>query len=138
MRTFYIFKINQELSILLKEKPYTLYKTLESIYLMDKENINMGKELLESVSEKIDTYAYNKLLYEKNKDNDFYMKIGNNHRIFNKYRIEETNIVVKNTHILMTTNVLAKNISTFLPTNDLFVCDFQNRDYFWISKLVSC
>ncbi len=138
MRTFYIFKINKELSTLLSDRPYTLYKTLESIYLMDKENISMGKELLEKVTVQIDTLAYNKLIYEMNKDNDFYMKIGNSHRVFNKYRIEETNILVKRTHILMTTNVLVKNIHSFLPTNDLFVCDFQNRDYFWLSKLVSC
>ena len=137
VRTFYIFKINKELSILLGESPYTLFKALESIYLMDKENVGVGRELLEQVSNLINTDAYNRLIYEKNKDNDFYQKIGNRHRIYNKYRQEETIITVKNTHILLTTNVLPKNINLFLPTNDLFVCDFANRDYFWLSRLVA-
>ena len=138
MRTFYIFKINKEFSLLLKENPYTLYKTLENIYLLDKESISIGKDLLEQVASLINIDAINKMIYEKNKDNDFYMKIGSNHRIYNKYRDEETIITVKNTHIYLTTNVLPKNIHLFLPSKDLFVCDFQNRDYFWLSKLVSC
>ena len=136
MRTFYIFKINRELSILLLENPYTLYKTLENIFLMNRESVSLGKEILEQVANIIDAKTYNEMIYEKNKDNDFYMKIGNKHQIYNRYRDEETTIIVKNTHILMKTNVLPKNIKYFLPTNDLFVCDFVNRDYFWLSQLI--
>ncbi len=137
MRVFYIFKINRELSILLLDSPYTLFRSLEGIYLLDKDAVSLGRDMLEQISCKIDVLNYNKMLYEKNKDNDFYMKIGNHHRIYNKYRAEETNIYVKNTHILLTTNVLPKNIASFLPSNDLFVCDFENRDYFWLNKLVT-
>ena len=125
------------MSILLLNSPYNLYKTLESIYLLDKTSVGVGREILEQVSSLINTNMYNKMLYEKNKDNDFYMKMGSSHRIYNKYRAEETIITVKNTHILMTTNVMPKNIKMFLPTNDLFVCDFENRDYFWLSQLVA-
>lgn len=125
------------MSILLLNSPYNLYKTLESIYLLDKTSVGVGREILEQVSSLINTNMYNKMIYEKNKDNDFYMKMGSSHRIYNKYRAEETIITVKNTHILMTTNVMPKNIKMFLPTNDLFVCDFENRDYFWLSQLVA-
>jgi len=137
VRTFHIFKINKELSILLDESPYNLYKTLEGIYLLNKENVSYGAYLLEQVISFIDIEKYNKLLYEKNKDNDFYMKIGNYHRIINKYREETTKITVKKTYILVESNVLAKNISLFFPSNDLFVCDFANKDYFWLSKIVA-
>ena len=122
MRTFYIFKINRELSILLLENPYTLYKTLENIFLMNRDSVSLGKEILEQVTNIIDAKTYNEMIYEKNKDNDFYIKIGNKHQIYNRYRDEETTIIVKNTHILMKTNVLPKNIKYFLPTNDLWVC----------------
>lgn len=125
------------MTLLLLNSPYNLYKTLESIYLMDKTNVGMGRDILEQVCNLINLDVYNKMIYDKNKDNDFYMKTGNSHRIYNKYRNEETIITVKNTHILMTTNVLPKNIRLFLPTNDLFVCDFANRDYFWLSQLVA-
>ncbi|MEG0794203.1 MAG: hypothetical protein RSF02_03170 [Bacilli bacterium] len=136
MRTFYVFKINKELSVLLDESPYNIYKTLEGIYLLDKTSVSYGKDMLEQVTSLIDKEKINKQIFEKNKDNDFYTLVGNNHRILNKYRQEETNIFVRRTHILITTNVLPRNINSFLPANDLFVCDFENKDYFWLSKLV--
>lgn len=136
MRTFYIFKINPDLVVLMNDAPYNLYRTLEGIYLLNSNSISFGKDLLDQVIIPIDKEKLNKLIYDINKDNDFYMKIGDNHRIINKYRDEETNIIVKNTHILLKTNILNKNIHNFLPNNDFFVCDFVNKDYFWLSKLV--
>lgn len=136
MRTFYVFKISRDLSILMADTPYNLYKTLEGIYLLDSSSISFGKELLDQVIVPLEKDKVNKMIYEINKDNDFYMKIGDNHRIVNKYRKEETNLIVKNSHILLKTNILNKNIKNFLPTNDFFVCDFANKDYFWLSKLV--
>ncbi len=136
MRTFYVFKINKNLAILMNDTPYNLYKTLEGIYMLDACNACFGKDLLDQVIVPFDKEKYNKAIYEINKDNDFYMKIGNNHKIINKYRREETEITVKNSHILVKTNMITKNIRNFLPMRDLFVCDFESRDYFWLSKLV--
>ena len=136
MRTFYIFRINREMTLLLRESPYNLFKSLEGIYLLDKANIGYGKEMLDDLIVPIDKLKYNRLIYDKNKDNDFYMKIGDNHKIVNKYRKEETNIWVCNSHILLKTNIINKNIRKFLPLNELFACDFENKDYFWLEELV--
>lgn len=136
MRIFYIFKINYDLAVLTKDTPYNLYKTLEGIYLLDKSSISYGKDLLDQVIVPLDKEKLNKELYEKNKDNDFYMKVGSIHKIINKYRQEETEITVKNSHIVLKTNVLSKNIKSFFPSPNLFACDFQTRDYFWLEKLV--
>lgn len=137
MRTFYIFKINQELALLTKDTPYNLYKTLEGIYLLDKSSISYGKDLLDQVIVPLDKEIINKEVYEKNKDNDFYMKVGDNHRIINKYRQEETEITIKNSHIVVKTNVLMRQVQNFFPSPCFFACDFEARDYFWLSKLVS-
>ena len=136
MRTFYIFKINKEMGILMKECPYNLFRSLEGIYYLDKVNVSLGKDLLDNLIVPIDKYNYNKLIYDKNKDNDFYMKVGDNHRIINKYRKEDTSIIVKNSHILLKTNIVSKDIKKFLPLNELFACDFENKDYFWLEQLV--
>ena len=136
MRTFYIFKINKEMSILLKSSPYNLFRTLEGIYYLDKASISVGKDLLDNIIVPIDKLKYNKLIYDKNKDNDFYMKVGDNHRIINKYRKEDTSIIVKNSHIILKTNIISKDIKKFLPLNELFACDFDNKDYFWLEELV--
>ena len=43
---------------------------------------------------------------------------------------------VKNSFILLKTNIINKNIRRFLPLNELFACDFENKDYFWLEELV--
>ena len=124
------------MTLLLRESPYNLFKSLEGIYLLDKANIGYGKEMLDDLIVPIDKLKYNRLIYDLNKDNDFYMKVGDNHKIVNKYRKEETNIWVRNSHILLKTNISNKNIRKFLPLNKLFACDFENKDYFWLEELV--
>lgn len=136
MRTFYVFKISRDLTLLMNDTPYNLYRTLEGVYLLNKESVSYGKDILDQIIVPLNKEKVNRMIYELNKDNDFYMKIGDNHRIINKYRKEETEIIIKNTHILLKTNILNKNIKNFLPSNDFFVCDFANKDYFWLSKLV--
>ena len=136
MRTFYIFRINRSMTLLLRESPYNLFKSLEGIYLLDKANIGYGKEMLDDLIVPIDKLKYNRLIYDLNKDNDFYMKVGDNHKIVNKYRKEETNIWVRNSHILLKTNIINKNIRKFLPLNELFACEFETKDYFWLEELV--
>lgn len=124
------------MSVLLKDSPYNLYRSLEGIYLLDKASMGYGKELLDDIIVPIDKLKYNELIYEKNKDNDFYMKVGDNHKIINKYRKEDTSIQVRNSHILLKTNIINKDIKKFLPLNGLFACDFENKDYFWLEELV--
>ena len=136
MRAFYIFKINKEMGVLLKDSPYNLYKSLEDIYLLDKTSIGIGKDLLDQLIVPIDKERYNRLIYELNKDNDFYMKNGDTHKVVNKYRKEETIITVKNSHILLKTNIINRDIKKFLPITELFACDFQNKDYFWLEELI--
>ena len=104
--------------------------------MLDKANIGYGKEMLDDLIVPIDKLKYNRLIYDLNKDNDFYMKVGDNHKIVNKYRKEETNIWVRNSHILLKTNIINKNIRKFLPLNELFACDFENKDYFWLEELI--
>lgn len=136
MRTFYIFKINREMEILLKDSPYNLFKSLEDIYLLDKSSISLGKDLLDQLIVPIDKDKYNKIIYDMNKDNDFYLKSGDIHKIVNKYRKEEINIIVKNSHILLKTNIISKDIKKYLPIDAMFACDFSNKDYFWLEQLI--
>ena len=136
MRTFYIFRISKEMQILLKSSPYNLFKSLEDVYYLDNANIGIGKTILDQLIVPIDKEKYNKIIYDLNKDNDFYMKTGDTHKVVNKYRKEETTIVVKNSHILLKTNIISKDIKKFLPITMAFACDFQNKDYFWLEELI--
>lgn len=124
------------MGILLKESPYNLFKSLEGIYLLDKASVGFGKDILDQIIVPIDKMKYNRLIYDKNKENDFYMKSGDTHKIINKYRKEDSTITVRNSHILLKTNIINKDIRKFLPISELFACDFENKDYFWLEELV--
>ena len=50
MRTFYLFKIKTNYSILTKNNPYNLYKTLEEIYHLKKDEIKIAYETIEDIS----------------------------------------------------------------------------------------
>ena len=138
MRTFYIFNISNDLARLTKDAPYNLFKTLEGVYYLDKSNLNIGLELFDQIAIPFHKNDINKLLFDTYKDNDFYMTKGNKHRIYNKYLKEITEMEVHFAFILIKTNSSKKNIfQNILINKNLFACDFKNKDYFWLDRLIS-
>ncbi len=139
MRTFYIFYINKEFKILTKDNPYNLYQTLENIYYMGKNEINLGLNLFEQIAVPFQKNDVNKFLFDNFKDNDFYMMNKNSHKVYNKYRDETLVLKTHLTHLTLKTNINKKNIFEKIYLNpNLFVCDFKNKDYFWVEKIISC
>ena len=65
MRTFYIFRINKEMEVLLKDNPYNLFKSLEDIYYLDKTSIGIGKDLLDQLIVPIDKLKFIPIFYYK-------------------------------------------------------------------------
>ena len=136
MRTFYIFKINRELAILTKDSPYNLFKSMEKIYKMDKQDFNLGMQLFDQLAVPLDKERINNRLFNKYKDNDHYTKFRNIHRINNRYKPEESKLVVNQVYILLKSSVV---MPIFLRSlnfdSNLFACDFENKDYFWLEEL---
>ena len=138
MRNFYIFNISKDLATLTKDNPYNLFKTLEGVYYLDKADLNYGITLFEELTVPFHKSDINNLLYETYKDNDFYTMKGDKHLIYNKYKDETTEIDTHFNYLLLKTNTSKKTIfQNLLFNNNLFVCDFQNKDYFWLDKLIS-
>lgn len=136
MRTFYIFSINNEIKNLTKEKPYNLFITLDKINELMKNDVNTAYRLFNEIICYINKTNKNKYIYCKNKDNLFYTYVNNYHRIFDYYNDEQTNIKIENTYIKIITNVEIPNIIKDLATYDnLFACDFENEDYFWLKDI---
>ncbi len=138
MRTFYVFNINKEFSILTKDSPYNLYKTLENVYYLEECDLSLGMNIFDQVAVPFQKIEINKFIYNSFKDNDFYTMFNNKHKMYNKYKDELLNIKTYNTHLLIKTNISKKNIfENICINNNLFVCDFKNKDYFWIEKILS-
>ncbi len=130
MRHFYIFKINSSISKVFKNRPYEVFHTLEMLYYRKEDDINLVvNQLIKPISLK----ELDILLFKKFKNNYFYMKYKNVHSLHDFYRKESTTLSLHKTFIKMDTNVIKpcflKELQEF---NDLFVCDFENKDYFWL------
>lgn len=136
MRKFYIFKINKDLAILTRDCPYNIYKNMEQIKKYNKKELDFCYNIYDQLIECIPKDSFNKVIAKKYKENVYYQKNYNVHHIFNKYRPEETILTINNSYILLETNYIKPSFLKELAFDkDLFVCDFDNRDFFWIEEL---
>jgi len=135
MRTYYIFNINNYFSYIYKKKPYKIYKILEEIYHTNNHDIVLSYKLFEQIAisfnkTKINSYIKDKYKYEKNyyNNNNIHILASGN---------EYSKLVINNSNIKIKTNI---NIPTYLKDiyiycDNIFVCDFINKDYFWLEKI---
>lgn len=138
MRKFYVFYINNEFKKIAGTNPYNLYKTMENIYFLEKNDLSIGMNLFEQVAIPFDKNKMNKFIFENFKENDYYMNNRNTHRMYNKYRDETLIIETHFAYISIKTNISKKCIFKNIYLNkNLFVCDFENKDYFWIEKVLA-
>ena len=137
MRTFYIFKINRELAILTKEIPYNLFKTIDNLFYLDSFNMGISNKMYHNIFLKFEPDYVNKRINSLFKNNRFYSYDGSVHTLNNKYRPENSTLKVYKTHIILKTDAVNPSLLVnFLSSDNLFVCDFKNRDYFWLNQFV--
>lgn len=135
MRTFYLFKINDEYSKLTKEIPYNLYNTYASIKLSSPDNISYLYNQYKSITSKVSIKEINNYLKERMNELDGYSIYRNTHLYNNYYSDEVSKLIVYNSYFILKSN---KQSSTFLEVlnniPNLFVIDFEHKDYFWLEK----
>ncbi len=135
MRTFYFFEIKPELMTLLKENPYELFKTLETIYY-ENMDVETSYLLIKQLINPIPIKSLDILLFRKYKENYFYTKYKNVHSLHDVFRKENTVLKLYKTHLKLETNVIKPRFLEELQKNhNFFVCDFKEKDYFWLSSL---
>ena len=136
MRTYYVFKINDSFSKLYYNKTYYLYKMLEQISLSSKNDFIISYRLFEQMAVPFDKTNINSKIYRRYAFDENYKKTLNKHVLDNG--VEKTRLTVYNTYIKIKTN---KNITEFFKVlstqENIFICDFNNKDYFWLSKVSS-
>ena len=137
MRTYYAFIIKDSLMHFYSKKPYSLYKILEQIYRLKNNDIVLGYRLLEQVTEPFGTRRTDKFIYKKHSDELEYSRLDDGHMIKNLYSEEITFLKVFHSHVRIKTN---NNYSSFFNSiqeydENIFVCDFENQDFFWVNKI---
>lgn len=138
MRTFYIFKIKEEYATLTKNNPYHLFKLLSYIYTIDRAEINRGADLFYQVVEKLNSKELDIQLFKKYQENFFYTKFKNIHQVNNIYKKEESKLIVHKHFLLLKSTVIRPVfLSDLKEYKNIFLCDFENKDYFWLETLRS-
>ncbi len=136
MRTYYIFNVNKYFKYMYKNNPFKMYKIFEEIYYSkDYDNIKTFR-VMEEVALPFNKIMLNEYIYYEYKLKYGYKRRDNIH-ILNTD--EKTTLRINNYNIKIETD---SNYSTFFDdiksyNSNLFVCDFDNKDYFWLSKLNS-
>lgn len=133
MRTYYIFNVNKYFSYMYKYKPFKMYKMFEEIYYSKSyDSINTYRNF-EVVANPFSKTMLNEYIYYEFKQKYSYTRRDNKHILDS----EGSTLIINNYNIKLVTQ---NNYSIFFKylnnyNKNLFVCDFENMDYFWLCKL---
>ena len=138
MRTFYIFKINNDYYKITKNMPYNLYKALLNIKLGTKENMTYLKNEYNSLVDKYNKRELNKYIYGKMSKLDGYNLFNSVHTFNSYYTNEASKLIVNNSYMILKTNTITPYFLDYLEDiPNLFLIDFEKGDYFYLSNLVN-
>lgn len=135
MRTYYIFNVNRYFAYIYKKYPYKMYKIFEEIYNTRNYDDVKTYHILEEVANPFNKIMLNEYIYSEYKYKYGYKRKENIHTLNSS---EKTILRINNYNIKIETE---NNYSVFFKylnnyNNRLFVCDFENKDYFWLNILM--
>lgn len=119
-----------------KDNPFKMYKIFEEIYYTKDYDGIKAYHILEDIANPFNKIMLNEYIYFEYKLKYGYKRKDNIHYL---NTIERSILRINNYNIKIITE---SNYSSFFTeisnyNNNLFVCDFENMDYFWLSKLNS-
>lgn len=119
-----------------KNNPFKMYKIFEEIYYSkDYDGIKCYR-ILEEVARPFDKIMLSEYIYYEYKNKYGYNRDNNIHTLNTS---EKTSLRLNNYNIKIETDsnytVFFKYLNNY--NGNLFVCDFDNKDYFWLCKLKS-
>jgi len=139
MRTFFIFDIRDEYLALYHNYEISLYNLLKQVYNLNTENIMYAKPLFEQLVKPLPKEQLDKRLFLNLHQDIPYSKRGNVHIYNNFYLAEITTMEIKRLYIKVTSskdqNYFFKGLVKEKP--NLFACDFENGDYFFLKNTIS-
>jgi hypothetical protein len=135
MRTFYIFKINNEYSKLVRDLPTNLYTAYLNIKLSTQNNLPLLYNEYFSFTEALSIKEIKAFIYHKMNKLDGYSIYNNIHMYNNYYTDESSKLIIKNSYMILKSNSLNSTFfSVLLNIPNIFIIDFDNKDYFWLSN----
>jgi hypothetical protein len=137
MRIYHAFIVNEYFASFYISKPSSLFKMFEQIYNLSSNDLILGCRIFEQIAIPFNKEILNEYIYNKHCGELSYSRDFNKHIINNLYFDEISKITVYNYHVKIKSNI---NYPTFIDTlkdfeENIFICDFINKDYFWLDKI---
>jgi len=136
MRTFYIYNINDFLCSIYDKYPYNLYKMLEEAHYCKKYNLAKSATIYDQLITNYNKLYINNFLHINNKIDVYYYNKNNTHLISS--RGEYSKLIVNSYCLKLKSNLnypkFFYDINNY--SDNIFICDFDNKDYFWLNKVV--
>lgn len=111
-----------------------MYKIIEELYYTKDYDMLHTYKYYQKFAIEFNKLALNEYIYNLNKNNQNYYRDNNIHILnnekYNKLTINSTCIILKTDDIY---SVFLNDIN--LQLDNLFICDFKNKDYFWLDSL---
>lgn len=138
MRVYYVFLIKKEIYDITKDKPENLYKLLESIYLLNNDDVVLGFKMFDKICKVIPKKNISKLIKDTLLEDLTYTSFSSTHMINDFFNNETSKLLLNNSHIKIKSNTMYPKFFRILESiPNLFVCDFINMDYFFLKDISS-
>jgi len=129
--------VNEHIAHFYQHQPSALFQVFEQIYALDHQDLVLGYRIFEQIAYPFHKHHLNEYIYNKHSGELSYSRNQNKHLINNIYFSEISKINVYNSHLKIKSNI---NYPTFIETirefeDNIFICDFINKDYFWLDKI---
>lgn len=136
MRVFYIYNVNDLFASVYEKYPYKLYKMLEEAYYTNKHDLVMASSLYDQMITNFNKLFMNNYMVANNKLDAYYYNRDNMHLISS--RNEYSKLMVSSYCLKLKSNLNYPKFFNHIHdySDNIFVCDFQNQDYFWLSRIV--
>jgi hypothetical protein len=103
---------------------------------MDTSEINQGVEMFKKITNSFNSKELDVNLFRKYRENYFYTKFKNVHQINNFYDKEESKLIIRKRFLLLKSSVVRPSfIIDLADYKNIFFCDFENKDYFWLEMI---
>ena len=136
MKVYFIFDLKEEFIKLYKGNEIVHYNILKQINFLDKEELAFAYNLFSHLTNPIEKVEIDRKIFLKYHQDIPYSKKNQTHYINNLYKNEISRLEVKKSYIKLESE---QPFSTFFSiiknfSENYFVCDFQNQNYFFLSE----
>ena len=133
MRKYFLFIIRKDFYSVYKDNANILFLTLDNIYKLKIPNLTYGVSIYNQLCQTFNIGVINN--YLKNKNRKYIKSYYNKFFINDIYAKEKTCVQVNHSCIVLKTNSNMPYVLQIFKwyNQHIFVCDFENNDYFWLN-----